>query len=104
MYTYDSFVANGSFTLLRPVFIIFIIISIILFILISIPKINQKYLNAFSVISLSLVSSTVSIQLVFYHAIIVDEINLGGDELSITMCLMIIALSVLNPFMYFRKK
>ncbi|MEH7352447.1 hypothetical protein V7150_02545 [Neobacillus drentensis] len=101
MYTYDSFVTNGSFTLLRPIFISLIIISLFLSFLIIFPKTKQKLINGFTVISLSLVFTIVSVQVIYYDSIIVDEIGLGGDGVSTIMCLAIIALSLLNPIIYF---
>ena len=102
MYTYESFVTNGSFTLLRPVFITLFVIAILLVLLIVIP-ITKKFLNGLAVISLSLVTVILSIQLTFFDAIIVDEIGLGGDVTSFIMSIIIIILGLVNPFLYFRK-
>lgn len=101
MYTYDSFVTNGAFTLLRPIFITFIIASLLLFLFILFPKTRKKWMNGFTVVSLSLVFSIVSAQTLFYNAIIVDEIGLGGDYVSTLMCLFIVILSLMNPIIYF---
>ncbi|WP_235499265.1 hypothetical protein, partial [Aneurinibacillus migulanus] len=101
MYTYNSFETDGAFTLLRPVLITFLIMSFILFFIISILKTKQKFINGFTVISLSILSIIISAQVVIYHAIIVDEISLGGDKISMFMFLVIGAFGFLNPIIYF---
>ncbi|GIN23291.1 hypothetical protein J1TS3_44250 [Siminovitchia fordii] len=55
MYTYDSFVTDSSFTLLRPIFITFIVFLIITFFLIIYPSTRRKIVNGFGVIGLSIV-------------------------------------------------
>lgn len=99
--SYDSFVTDSSFTLLRPIFITFIVFLIITFFLIIYPSTRRKIVNGFGVIGLSIVSSVISVQLIYYHAIIADEINLGGDGVITIMCLVIITLSLLNPILFF---
>ncbi|KIV54933.1 hypothetical protein TS64_13430 [Aneurinibacillus migulanus] len=79
----------------------FLIMSFILFFIISILKTKQKFINGFTVISLSILSIIISAQVVIYHAIIVDEISLGGDKISMFMFLVIGAFGFLNPIIYF---
>ena len=101
MYTYESFEAFGTFTLLRPIFITFLIISIILFLIMVLPIGRKKLINGFTIISISIISILVSAQVLFYNGIIVDEINLGGDALSTYIFLAIIGFSLLNPIIHF---
>jgi len=56
--------------------------------------------SSLSVIGLSLVSISASAQLLFYDAIIVDELGLGGDAIATYMFLVILFFSFLNFFIY----
>ena len=101
MYTYESFETLGSFTLLRPIFVTFLIISVILFFIVILPRNKSKILNGFTVICISSLFIVVSAQILFYSGIIVDEINLGGDAVSTYLFLAIAVISILNPIIYF---
>jgi hypothetical protein len=101
MYTYESFEEFGEFTLLRPIFITFLLVALILFLIVILPRTKNKLINGFTVTSISIISILVSAQLLFYHGIIVDEINLAGDPVSFTMFLVIVGFSVLNSIIYF---
>jgi hypothetical protein len=101
MYTYESFEEFGAFTLLRPIFITFLLVSLILFLIVILPIAKNKLINGFTVTCISIISILVSAQLLFYHGIIVDEINLAGDTVSFTLFLVIVGFSVLNSFIYF---
>ncbi|MGP7818672.1 hypothetical protein [Niallia sp. 01092] len=79
----------------------FIIFALILFVMIIFPRTRRKFINGFAVISLSLVSLIISAQVIYYDAIIVDELGLGGDEVTTFMCLAVIAFNFLNPMVYF---
>jgi hypothetical protein len=92
MYTYESFETLGAFTLLRPIFITFIITALIMFFIIIIPKTRIKIASGLSVMGLSVVSVIASAQLLYYDAIIVDELGLGGDSVTTYMFLIIIIL------------
>ncbi|MED4585838.1 hypothetical protein P9578_24075 [Brevibacillus choshinensis] len=100
MYIYRSFETDGAFILLRPILITFLIIAFILFFIVILPKTKQKFINGFTVISLSIISMIISAQVVIYHAIIADEIGLGGDRGSMFMFLVIGAFGFLNSFIY----
>lgn len=104
MFTYNSFEINGAFTLLRPTLITFLIITFILFFIIILPKTKHKFINGFTVISLSIISVIVSAQVVFYHAIIADELGLGGDKISVFIFLAIGAFGFFNTIIYFIRK
>lgn len=101
MYTYESFERLGAFILLRPIFLTFLIISLLLFLVVVIPRLKNKIINGFTVICISTISVVVTSQLLFYDAIIVDEINLGGDGVSTYMFLAIIVFSILNTILFF---
>ena len=101
MYTYESFETLGSFTLLRPIFVTFLIVSLILLVIIILPRTKNKIINGFTVACISILSILVSAQTLFYSGIIVDEINLGGDAVSTYLFLAIAVISILNPIIYF---
>ena len=75
MYTYESFETMGSFTLLRPIFITLLIVSVMMFILVILPRTKNKIISGFTVSFISILSILVSAQVLFYSGIIVDEIN-----------------------------
>lgn len=101
MYTYESFETLGAFTLMRPIFSTFLVISILLLLLVLIPRTKKTYINGFTVISISTISILISAQLLFYEGIIVDEIGLGGDTVSTIIFLAIVGLGILNPILYY---
>ncbi|ANU11852.1 hypothetical protein BBH88_17150 [Planococcus antarcticus DSM 14505] len=100
IYTYSSFESFGTFTLLRPILFLLLAVALLLFIALLIPKIRMNLLNRIAVISLSVESVVVGIQVVYYHAIIVDEIGLGGDTVSLFLFLAIALFGLLNPLLY----
>src|SRR5690625_1390058 len=104
MYMYDSFETAGAFTLLRPIFVTFIIAAILMFFIIILLKLRRKVANSLSVIGLSVVSMIVSVQLLFYDTIIVDEIGSEGDEVTTYMFLVILIFGFLNPIIYYMKR
>ncbi|ARI77810.1 hypothetical protein [Halobacillus mangrovi] len=101
MFTYDSFVTDGAFTLMRPVFVLLLCIMLALFFIILFPRLRRRFTNGLSVVGLSVVSLAVSCQLLYYSGIIVDEFGLGGDEISTYLFLLIAAFASLNSFIYF---
>ncbi|MFZ0447449.1 MAG: hypothetical protein WAM95_22995 [Bacillus sp. (in: firmicutes)] len=101
MYTYESFETLGSFTLLRPIFVTFLIVLVMLFFMVILPRTKNKIINGFTVVSISILSILISAQILFYSGIIVDEMNLGGDAVSTYLFLTIAVISILNPIIYF---
>lgn len=101
--TYDQFEAAGAFTLLRPILITFLIISLLLFGLVVWKNAKRLLLNRFTVISISLISILVSAQVIYYSAIITDETGLAGDTVSTFLFLMIAGFGLLNPILYFSR-
>ena len=100
MYTHSSFETFGTFTLLRPILFVLLAVALLLFIALLIPKIRSNLLNGFAVISLSFVTVLIGIQVVYYHAIIVDEIGLGGDSVSFFLFLAIAFFGLVNCLFY----
>ena len=96
---YSSFEIFGAFPLLRPILFLLLAVTIILFITLLIPKIRVYLLNGFAVISLSVVTMLVAMQVVYYHAIIVDEIGLSGDPVSIYLFLAIASFGIVNSLL-----
>lgn len=101
MNTYESFETLGSFTLLRPIFVTLLIVSLILLVIIIFSRAKNKIINGFTVVSISILSILISAQILFYSGIIVDEINLGGDAVATYLFLTIAIISILNPIIYF---
>lgn len=101
MFTYETFVTDGSFTLMRPIFFTLLLLSILVFIMIISLKLREKLLNSFSIASLSFIIGVITVQVTYYDAIIVDEIGLGGDPMTFFLALAILGLSVLNPMLFF---
>ncbi|MGG3802085.1 hypothetical protein [Metabacillus fastidiosus] len=104
MYTYESFETLGVFTLLRPIFFRFLIISLLLLIKVILPITKMPYINGFTIANISIISAVVFAQVVFYNAIIVDETGLRRDEFSSYMFLIIVVLAFINPLVYFYKE
>jgi hypothetical protein len=101
LYTYESFETIGAFTLLRPIFITFIIAALLMFFFIIIPKIRIKFVGGLSVLVFSVMSVIASAQLLYYHAIIVDELGLGGDAVTTYMFLMILIFGFINSITFY---
>ncbi|GGE79075.1 hypothetical protein [Priestia taiwanensis] len=101
MYSYKSFEIAGEFVLLRPVFITLLVASFIIFIFVVTPKLREKMVNGLAVVGLSIVSTLLAAQLLFYNGIIVDELGLGGDELQFDMAIVILLFSIVNPIVFF---
>lgn len=101
MYTYESFETLGTFTLLRPIFVVLLLATLLMFLVVVIPKFREKWLNRFTVLSISVLLIFVSGQLLFYSTIIVDELGLGGDAVATYLFLLIGCFSVVNPVVYF---
>ncbi|MGG3801444.1 hypothetical protein [Metabacillus fastidiosus] len=101
MYIYESFETLGVFTLLRPVFITFLVILSLLFLILISTK--KNIINGLTVIILSFISILVSGQLLYDIGIIADETSLGGDSVCFYMFFAILALSFINPLIYFNK-
>ncbi|MDQ0273999.1 hypothetical protein J2S17_005962 [Cytobacillus purgationiresistens] len=100
MFTYDTFEVSGSFTLMRPVFISCLIISIILLISIMVAHFRQRKMSCLTVIGISVMTMLISSQLIFYQGIIVDEIGSGGDSLSFIIYVATVCLSFANPLIF----
>ncbi|MGE7931481.1 hypothetical protein [Viridibacillus arvi] len=62
MYTYEMFEIDGVFTLFWPLFITMLLLSILLFIAIILPKVRKRYINTFTVVSISIVTVLLSTQ------------------------------------------
>ncbi|MGM7680529.1 hypothetical protein ACSVDA_00115 [Cytobacillus sp. Hm23] len=62
-------------------------------------KLKRKTNNLF-VLGLSILSVIASAQLLYYDAIIVDELGLGGDEISFYIFLIILIFGFINPIIF----
>ncbi|MFE6169741.1 acyl-CoA dehydrogenase [Viridibacillus arvi] len=101
MYTYEMFEIDGVFTLFRPLFITMLLLSILLFIAIILPKVRKRYINTFTVVSISIVTVLLSTQLLFMDGIIVDELNLDGDKITFYVFIATVGISFVNIISYF---
>ncbi|EWG11055.1 hypothetical protein [Cytobacillus firmus] len=99
MYTYESFVTDGTFTLLRPVISSFLLITVILFVLVWLPKALQGFMNIFTVMAVALISIIISGQVIFFEAILADELGMGGGS-GFWMFLVIVFLGTVSPIIY----
>ena len=97
MYSIES---SSTFTLMRPVFRTFLVLAVILLIAVVLFKI-PKWITAFTISIVSIISIVVCAQLLFFEGIIVDELNLSGDPASLYMFFTITLLSILNLLIYF---
>lgn len=104
MYTYESFVSHGTFTLLRPVSFTLLLVSLVVFLSILIPQTRRKFINGFSVIIMAALTSVMTLQLIFYNGILADELNLSGDGVSLTIGILILALNGLNLVTYYSRR
>ena len=82
----------------RPIFIVFTIILLILLIFVGFQK--THIVNKFSVVSIPLICVVISAMVLFLEGVIVDEMNLGGDPVTSILFLVIIALSFINYAVY----
>ncbi|KZB89749.1 hypothetical protein A2U94_19970 [Bacillus sp. VT 712] len=91
-----------TFDYLRPIFITFIVLLILLFIAI-LQNNKRKLVNTFSVFSISVISVLISGITLFVEGSIVDDLNLSGDSVSTYLFFIIVILCIVNLFFYFRK-
>ncbi|NLP52551.1 hypothetical protein [Bacillus sp. RO1] len=100
MYTYSSFEIAGSFALLRPILYTILAVSIFLFIFIVVPKFKATIQSTFLVMIVSLLNILVAGLVMFFSAIVADELNLDGDSVGMILFMSIFAISALNMLLY----
>lgn len=101
MYILNSFDTLGAFTLLRPIYISILVVSLLLLFILLIPKLKNEMINGFTVLSLSAISIFVSSQLLYKSGIIIDEVGLSGDPVSFYIFLAITGIGIINLIIYF---
>ena len=87
-----------EFIYLRPVFIGFIIILLVL--LFGVIFLNKNIVNLFSVVSITFICTSVSAITLYSSGYIVDEYNLAGDPISFYMFFIILVLSIVNLLVF----
>ncbi|MFB5089281.1 hypothetical protein PGC35_19155 [Psychrobacillus sp. PGGUH221] len=87
-----------EFIYLRPVFIGFIIILLVL--LFGVIFLNKNIVNLFSVVSITFICTSVSAITFYSSGYIVDEYNLAGDPISFYMFFVILVLAFLNLIIF----
>ncbi|WP_048883173.1 hypothetical protein [Bacillus sp. 445_BSPC] len=88
----------------RLVFITFIISLIVISIILLVQRKRNKIVNGFAISVISIISIIVSGINLIITGYIADELNLAGDAISSYLFLIILGLSILNSFIYFKKK
>lgn len=104
MFSYYSFETLGAFTLMRPLFITILVAMIIIFFTVFIPNFRLMYNNIFPILLISIIGQLLSAQLFFYNGILVDELVLSGDSLSIFLFMLTVLFAFLNPCIYLWNK
>lgn len=98
-YTYENFSNEGVFTLLHPIIQTIFIFSIF-FLAIVIAKVVPTWIA----VLFAAFSSVIAGQLLWYSAIIVDELGLGGNTASTTIFLAICTTNLVSIFVSMTKK
>ncbi|SNT54630.1 hypothetical protein SAMN05444672_14621 [Bacillus sp. OK838] len=88
----------------RLVFITFIISLIVISIILLVQRNRNNIVNGFTISIISIISLIVSGINLIITGYIADELNLAGDIISSNMFLIILGLSILNLFIYFKNK
>ncbi|MCM3618279.1 hypothetical protein M3936_11885 [Sutcliffiella horikoshii] len=100
MFTYSSFEIAGAFALLRPILYTLLVANVLLFILNIVPRLKAKYLNSFIVLGASFLKVVIALQVVFFGAVVADELNLAGDTVGMILLMLIVGISALNILIY----
>ncbi|MCP3028500.1 hypothetical protein [Halobacillus sp. A5] len=87
----------------RPILITLLAALTIIFIITLFQKKQNLIVNGFTVIVFSLTASIVAAQLLILSGIVADETNSSGDPQSFYITLIIGAVSLINPAIYFLK-
>ncbi|MEI4768085.1 hypothetical protein WAX74_00225 [Psychrobacillus sp. FJAT-51614] len=87
-----------EFIYLRPVFIGFIIILLVL--LFGVIFLNNNIVNLFSVVSITFICTSISAITLYTSGYIADAYNLAGDLISFYMFFVILVLSFLNLIIF----
>ena len=74
-FTYKNFAIDGIFTLLDPIFQVRLLLSILFLVIVIFKKVSLWFCLLFARLTV-----IVSGQLLWFSAIIVDELNLGGSS------------------------
>jgi len=101
MYTYKSFATDGVFTLLQPIQFTMLAVSLITLIFVLIPIIRKQYLNWLTLSFISAMNIVLSALVIFFGAILADEMNLGGDAIGLWLALGTCIVSLLALLIYF---
>ncbi|CAH8716246.1 hypothetical protein M5W83_01865 [Paenibacillus thiaminolyticus] len=104
MYTHYSFVTAGAFTLLRPIFVTLVMASLLMFLIIILPKLRRKMTGGLAVVGLSLVSVIVSGQLLYYYGVITDELGLRGDLIATSIFFVNLIFCIVNPIIFYTRR
>jgi hypothetical protein len=89
---------------LRLVFITFIISLIVISVILLVQRKRNNFVNGFTVSIISIISIIVSGIILIIEGYIADELNLAGDAITSYMFFVILGLSILNLFIYFKNK
>lgn len=88
----------------RLVFFTFIISLLVISVILLVQRNRNSIVNGFTITIVSFTSIIVSGINLIIIGYIADELNLAGDIASFNMFLVVLGLSILNLFLYFKKK
>lgn len=89
----------SEFIYLRPVFITFLVVLLVLFIIILFQR-SRGWVNLLTVTSIAAISTFVSAMILYIIGIIVDEHNLSGDPVSFFLFIAVAGLSIVNVLVF----
>ena len=104
MYTYSQFAVDGNFILLRPLFITLFVFIALLFICLLLPGRIRRLINGLTTIITSVFVLVFGSLLLFFDAILIDELGLASDSVNTYFYIGTVILAILNPILFFSRK
>ncbi|HAM80767.1 hypothetical protein [Ornithinibacillus bavariensis] len=92
-----------TFVLLRPMFTMLFVFSLIILILLIVPK-TKYYMNGLMVIGSSVMLSVIAAQLLWTEGVLADELGIAGDVISILLFAAILGLAILSCILFYVQK
>lgn len=99
-----QFMVDGQFVLLRPLYVLIFVFALIIFLMNILPRRVRQYLNGFIVVFVSLFTLVLSGMLLFFDAVLVDELVANGDSFATYFFVGTAILAIINPVIYFSRK
>ncbi|GIO26784.1 hypothetical protein [Ornithinibacillus bavariensis] len=92
-----------TFVLLRPMFTMLFVFSLIILILLIVPK-TKYYMNGLMVIGSSVMLSVIAAQLLWTEGVLADELGIASDVISILLFAAILGLAILSCILFYVQK